>query len=177
MEISILKSAVVGLLMVTMSVPLPAATQDTRPGIVKAMDAAADLYAETRLECSSQECIAALDEGEKLVTETRGRMPLDANARDTFYTAVLKNIDKLDAALQKEQDAEQVAQVLGAFPPRPALPNCRGGALNQCQLCEVVYKASLAICSLYAITCKICLAACVIVATRSYILCVRTYCA
>ena len=123
--------------------------------------------------CSTAECDAARAEGEQLVADTKTKHlagELNAAGRNAFYLALEKNLLRNHEAVMHAYTPQEAAMA------KQRAIECHGGAYNQCQMCDIVYKAGLALCAAYAATCPPCVAACIIITTLAYTRCIRTYC-
>lgn len=127
--------------------------------------------------CSSDECASAAAALTQMVETGKAKHASNSLAgaeRDKFLDDLVKGFTAAQLAITHEQEREEQGKKAAAVAVK-----CKPNTLfmTQCQECDYVYKAALAICSLYALGgCRLCAIACVLVATRSYTICIRAYC-
>jgi hypothetical protein len=129
--------------------------------------------------CSTEECTKLLDEGSKLISDTKtklGQRTMTEEDAKQFHAALKANIRALQVAIMNQMSSE-VPKTKDSVSRNgnPARFHAQIGS-QQCSECDSVYKAALAICSLYIIISPPAAALCVGAASIGYINCLDDYC-
>ena len=126
--------------------------------------------------CPTAACLAAVENLTQLVSDGKAKHERNelatSVARKEYWHSLVDATDKaIDAARAYQKESEAAAKQPN--PPKPAAAFTQ----QQCQLCETVFKISLALCAVYNFEgCHICAALCVLIAARAYFRCEEAYC-
>ena len=160
------------------------------------LTSAAGIAPRIKLVCKTDACVRLADNASQLISDAQAenskgeligntRKIFLVNLRDVFGQLIIAQVENLTPA-ERSTLAESCPSCKGVVTNLKSgtptidtiIPPGGGDGCNQdqCETCDKVFEAALAICALYATVCPTCFYICVTVATYEYLSCIETYC-